>query len=83
MAHELAHVRYRYTPIMTVTATITGTISMLAKIVMFAGMFGGGNRNSPLEVLGTILVALLPPMATMLVQMAGETVPTQPRHPWG
>ncbi len=56
---------------------------MLANIVMFAGMFGGGNRNSPLEVLEKILVALLPPMATMLVQMAGETVPTQPRRPWG
>ncbi len=70
MAHELAHVRNRDTLIMTVTATIAGAISMLANFAMFAGMFGGGNRNSPLGGLGTILVALLAPMAAMLVQMA-------------
>ena len=70
MAHELAHVRNRDTLIMTVTATIAGAISMLANFAMFAGMFGSGNRNSPLGGLGTILVALLAPMAAMLVQMA-------------
>tara|TARA_Y100001934_G_scaffold150346_1_gene180361 strand:+ start:235 stop:813 length:579 start_codon:yes stop_codon:yes gene_type:complete len=48
MAHELAHIKNRDTLIMTVTATIAGAISMLANIAMFAGMFGGGNRNSPL-----------------------------------
>ena len=70
MAHELAHVRNRDTLIMTATATIAGAISILANIAMFAGMFGGGNRNSPLGGLGTILVALLAPMAAVLVQMA-------------
>ncbi len=69
MAHELAHVRNRDTLIMTVTATIAGAIGMLANFAMFAGMFGG-NRNSPLGALGAILVALLAPMAAMLVQMA-------------
>lgn len=71
MAHELAHVKNRDTLIMTVTATIAGAISMIANMAMFAGMFGGhSNRNSPLGGIGVILVALLAPLAAMLVQMA-------------
>jgi len=69
MAHELAHVRNRDTLIMTITATIAGALSMLANWAMFAGLFGG-NRNAPLGGLGAILVALLAPMAAMIVQFA-------------
>jgi len=67
MAHELAHVRNRDTLVMTITATIAGAISMLAQFGLF---FGGGNRNNPLGIIGVILVAILAPMAAMLVQMA-------------
>ncbi len=71
MAHELAHVRNRDTLIMTITATLAGAISMLANFAMFASMFGGNdNRNSPLGAVGAILVAILAPLAAMLVQMA-------------
>jgi heat shock protein HtpX len=71
MAHELAHVKNRDTLIMTITATIAGAISMLANLAMFAGMFGGNdNRNNPLGFVGVLLVAILAPLAAMLVQMA-------------
>jgi len=71
MAHELAHVKNRDTLTMTITATIAGAISMLANFAMFAGMFGGSdNRNNPLGIVGVLLVAILAPMAAMLVQMA-------------
>lgn len=66
MAHELAHIRNRDTLIMTITATIAGAISMLATFAMFFG----GNRNNPLGIVGTILIAVLAPVAAMLVQMA-------------
>jgi len=66
MAHELAHVRNRDTLIMTVTATIAGALSMLANFALFFG----GNRNSPLGFVGTLLVVILSPLAAMLVQMA-------------
>ena len=69
MAHELAHVKNRDTLTMTITATIAGAISMLANFAMFAGMFGG-NRDNPLGGIGTLLVALLAPVAAMLVQTA-------------
>jgi heat shock protein HtpX len=66
MAHELAHVRNRDTLIMTITATIAGAISMLANFALF---FGRG-RNNPLGIVGVILIAILAPLAAMLVQTA-------------
>ncbi len=65
MAHELAHVKHRDILISTISATMAGAISALANFAMF---FGGrdGNRN---PVVG-ILVALLAPMAAMVIQMA-------------
>ncbi len=70
MAHELAHVKNRDTLIMTVTATIAGALSMLANFGLFFGSMGGGNRNNPLGIVGVLLVAILAPLAAMLVQMA-------------
>ena len=66
MAHELAHVRNRDTLIMTITATIAGAISMLAHFAFFLG----GNRNNPLGIIGVILIAVLAPIAAVLVQTA-------------
>lgn len=69
MAHELAHVKNRDTLLMTITATIAGAVSMLANIASFQMLFGG-NRNSPLGIIGVILTMILAPLAAMLVQMA-------------
>ena len=69
MAHELAPVKNRDTLTMTVTATIAGAIGMLANFGLFFGGMGGG-RNNPLGIVGVLLVAILAPMAAMLVQMA-------------
>ncbi len=66
MAHELAHVRNRDTLIMTVTATIAGALSMLANFAFFFG----GNRNNPLGIIGVIAVAIIAPLAAMMVQFA-------------
>lgn len=69
LAHELAHIKNRDTLIMTVTATIAGAISMLANFAMFFGS-SSDSRNNPLGIVGTIALAILAPMAAMLVQMA-------------
>jgi len=66
MAHELAHVKHRDTLTMTITATIAGAIGMLANFALFFG----GNRDNPLGVVGAVLVAILAPIAAMIVQMA-------------
>jgi len=68
IAHELAHVKNRDTLTMTITATIAGAISMLAQF----GLFFGGHRdsNNGLGTIGTVVMAILAPIAAMVVQMA-------------
>ncbi|KAA5607458.1 zinc metalloprotease HtpX [Roseospira marina] len=66
MAHELGHVKHRDTLTMTITATIAGAIGMLANFAFFFG----GNRDNPLGIVGALLVAILAPIAAMIVQMA-------------
>jgi heat shock protein HtpX len=67
LAHELSHVRNRDTLTMTITATIAGAVSMLAN---FAFFFGGAGRRNSLGFIGLIVVAIVAPIAAMLVQMA-------------
>ena len=67
IGHELGHVRNHDTLTMTITATIAGAISMLAQFGMF---FRGGNRDSGLGVVGSVLMLILAPLAAMIVQMA-------------
>jgi heat shock protein HtpX len=64
LAHELGHVKNRDTLTMTITATIAGSVSMLANFALF---FGGGRRN-PLGILGVLLIAIMAPIAALLVQ---------------
>ncbi len=68
MAHELAHVAHRDILISTVSATMAGAISMLAN---FAAFFGGRDENGrPTNPLAGLAVAILAPIAAMLIQMA-------------
>jgi heat shock protein HtpX len=69
LAHEIGHIKHRDTLTMTITATIAGAISMLANFAFFLGGFGD-RRNNPLGIGGVILVAVLAPIAAVLVQMA-------------
>jgi heat shock protein HtpX len=66
MAHELAHVKNRDTLTMTVTATIAGAITTLANFAMFFG----GNRNGGRNIVTTLAMMFLAPLAAALVQMA-------------
>jgi heat shock protein HtpX len=65
LAHELGHVKNRDTLTMTIVATVAGAISMLANFAMF---FGGDRRNNPLGIVGVLLLAILAPIAAVLVQ---------------
>lgn len=65
MAHELAHIKNHDTLTMTVTATMAGAISTLASFGMFFG-----SRDSRPNFIVQILIAVLAPMAAMVIQMA-------------
>ena len=68
MAHELAHVKHRDILTSTISATMAGAISALANFAVFFGGRDGDGR--PTNPLAGILVALLAPLAAMLIQMA-------------
>ena len=73
MAHELSHVKNRDILISTIAATIAGAISMLGNMLQWAAIFGGG-RNDDDEggggMLGGLAMAIIAPIAAMLIQMA-------------
>jgi len=68
MAHELSHVKHRDILISTISATMAGAISALANFAMFFG--GRDEHGRPANPIATIAVALLAPLAAMLIQMA-------------
>ena len=69
MAHELMHVKHRDILIGSVAAAIATAISFVAQIAMFSSMFGGRDRDRG-NPIGTLLVALVAPIAASLIQMA-------------
>jgi heat shock protein HtpX len=70
MAHELAHIRNRDILVATVVATLAGTITMVARMAMYASLAGGGRRNGHSNPVGEILLIILAPVAAMLIQFA-------------
>ncbi len=72
LAHEMAHVKNRDILIQTVAATLAGAIMMLANMAKFAAIFGGGrdDREGGGGGLGMLALAIVAPLAAMLIQMA-------------
>jgi len=72
MAHELSHVKHRDILISSIAATIAGAIAYLAHMAQWAAIFGGG-RDRDEEgggAFGLIVMAIVLPIAAMLIQMA-------------
>ena len=73
LAHELSHVKNRDVLISTIAATLAGAITMLAHMAQWAAMFGGGRSDDEERggnPLALILMAVLAPIAALLVQLA-------------
>lgn len=72
IAHELSHVKNRDILISTVAATIAGAIFMMARMAQFAAMFGGvgRDRNDRGGGIGVLAIAIVAPIAAMIIQMA-------------
>ena len=72
LAHELGHVRNRDVLVSTVAATLAGAITYLAHMAQWAAIFGT-RRDDEEEgggAFGAILMAILAPIAAMLIQLA-------------
>jgi heat shock protein HtpX len=73
LAHELAHVKNRDTLIMTITATLAGAITWVAQMAQYAAFFGHRREDDDEGgggMLGGLLLAIVAPIAAMLIQMA-------------
>ena len=72
LGHELAHVKNRDTLVSTVAATMAGAITMLARIASWTAIFGGlgGRDDDDGGGLGLIVMAILAPIAAILIQLA-------------
>ena len=76
LAHELGHVKNRDILISSIAAVFAGAISYLAYMAQWGAMFGGSRGDDEEggggggNMLVAILMAVLAPMAAMLIQMA-------------
>jgi len=72
LAHELAHVANRDVLISTIAATLAGAITYLAHMAQWAAIFGGrgGDDEEGTNPVAAMLLAIVAPIAAMLVQLA-------------
>jgi heat shock protein HtpX len=72
LAHELSHIKNKDILIGAIAATIAGAITMLANMAQWAAIFGGrgGDEEEGGGGLGLIFMAILAPIAAMIIQMA-------------
>jgi len=73
LAHELSHVKNRDVLISTVAATLAGAITYLAHMAQWAAIFGGRRGDDDeggSNPIAMMFLAILAPIAAMLVQMA-------------
>lgn len=70
IGHELAHIKNRDILISTVAATIAGAISYLAHMAQWGLMFGRHDDDEGGNPLAALFMAILAPIAALLIQMA-------------
>lgn len=72
MAHELSHVAHRDILISTIAATLAGAISMIANMLQWGAIFGAGrdDEEGGGGMIGALAMAIIAPIAAMLIQMA-------------
>jgi heat shock protein HtpX len=68
LAHEISHVGNRDILIGSVAAAVALAITFVARMAMWASIFGGGDRDR--NVFGELALIILAPLAAMLLQMA-------------
>jgi heat shock protein HtpX len=67
LAHELAHIKNRDMLLQTFAATLAGAVSNLAHFGLF---FGGGSDDEGDHPVAALAVAIVAPIAAMLIQFA-------------
>lgn len=73
IAHEMSHIKNRDTLIATVVVVLVGFVALLADWFRNSLIFGGGDDNdnrNPITLVIAIVLSLLAPLSTTLIQLA-------------
>ncbi|AIJ06339.1 peptidase M48 [Methanocaldococcus bathoardescens] len=71
IGHEISHIKHRDILISTIVATLAGAVIYIAEWLKWGLFFGyGDEEDNPLELIGTILLLILAPIAATLIQFA-------------
>jgi heat shock protein HtpX len=72
LAHELTHIRNRDVLTGSIAAAVGMAITFVARMAMWGAMFGGGGRDRDRDgnPLALLAMAILAPIAAMIIQMA-------------
>src|SRR5690606_32609343 len=68
IAHELAHIKHRHMLVGTVAATMAGAIAMVANIVKWGAIFGGGRDSEGGNPFALLAAAIVAPIAAAVIQ---------------
>jgi heat shock protein HtpX len=69
MAHELAHIRHYHMLIGTIAASMAGAIMLIGRMLQWGAIFGMGGRDGDRNPIAMIAMAILAPIAALMVQM--------------
>jgi heat shock protein HtpX len=70
LAHEIAHIKNRDILIGSIAAMMAGVISYMAQIAQWAAIFGGGSDEDGENIFSIMIMAIIGPIAALLIQMA-------------
>jgi len=70
LGHEMAHVKHRDILVQTVASVVAGAITGIAGMLRWGAILGMGGRDRQGGGAGAILLAIIAPIAALLIQMA-------------
>ncbi|HYC92902.1 MAG TPA: zinc metalloprotease HtpX [Thermoanaerobaculia bacterium] len=68
LTHEIGHIRNRDILVSTIAAAVAGAIAYIANMLQFTAIFGGSDDDSP-NPIAALALAIVAPIAAMLVQL--------------
>jgi heat shock protein HtpX len=69
LAHEIGHIANRDILVSSIAAAIAGAIAYIGNMLQFAAIFGGGGDDDAPNPLAALALAIVAPIAAMLVQL--------------
>lgn len=73
LAHEIAHIKNRDVLLGTLAATLAGAITMVANVIQWGAFYGlgrGEDEEGGGGLVGSLILAVIAPVAAMIIQMA-------------